>query len=152
MALNTKGRITEIVDGLRQSNNSLRELTDELSKQLQQSLLPVASAEVRKCIEGMLAHLERQIQLEERNGYLAEVLDQYPNWHPQVEHLRQQHALLHQQLKEMHDRVAGRPGSDALPMEIQRQVIDWINTYNEHQQRETALIQDAFTLETGVGE
>jgi hypothetical protein len=92
------------------------------------------------------------VELEMKEDYLVNVLEQYPNWHPQVEHLRQQHFLLHRQLREARDRIAGMTANGIAGREIRRQLEDWMNTYNEHLQQENKLVQDAFTQETGVGE
>ncbi len=145
-------RLSDTVDALRSCNESLRVLTDKLAKQLDSKSTPATTPDVLSLLEDMLENLTRQFALEERHGYLADVLEQFPSWHPQVEHLRQQHGLLTQQLREMRNRVAESSGAQAPALPIRRQLVDWINTYNEHEQRETALIQDSFTLEPGVGE
>lgn len=83
---------------------------------------------------------------------MQDVLKQYPNWRPQVHHLRQQYAMLRQQLSEVRNSIAALSTEEPIGREIQRQLTDWMNTYYEHGHRETSLIQDAFILETGVGE
>jgi hypothetical protein len=103
-------------------------------------------------LDALLVNLRQQFELEEKDGYLEDVLEQYPNWHPQVRHLRQQHELLRHQLCEVRNRIAALSTGEPVGPEIQRQLADWMNTYEEHRHRETSLIQDAFTLETGAGE
>jgi hypothetical protein len=152
MSRESRKRLTDTIDGLKRHNDLLGLLMDEL-----RDLLEAASAfENRKPIlttlDALLVNLRQQFELEEQGGYLEDVLDRYPNWHPQVVHLRQQHALLRQQLCEARNRIATLPPDAAIGDEIRRQLADWMSTYDEHRHRETALIQDAFALETGVGE
>ncbi len=145
-------RLTDTIDALKRHNDLLSLLMDELPDLLEGA----ADCENRKPIlmtlEALLVNLRRQFELEEKGGYLEDVLDRYPNWHPQVVHLSQQHALLRQQLCEARNRIAKLPAGAPIAQEIQRQLVDWMKTYREHRCRETALIQDAFSLETGVGE
>lgn len=152
MAAGTTNRLESIVAELRRCNELLRVLSNSLVEQLQEPDDAATRGCVLDILDEMLKNLLQQFQLEEKNGYMAEVLEQFPNWHPQVEHLRQQHGLLHQQLVEIRDRIAAQPADSRLIAEMRRQLVDWTNTYNEHQEREAVLIQDAFTLETGVGE
>jgi hypothetical protein len=130
----------------------LRVLTDDLTELLEEPAEKANTKWVLSVVDTMLDNLKDQFQLEEQDEYLAEVLQHYPNWHPQIEHLRQQHNLLHDQLCEIRERLATDVEESTVPFEARRQLRDWIHTYNEHQRRERQLIQDAFTLETVAGE
>lgn len=148
----TKNRLSETIEQLHQSNELLRALTDELSELLEEPADQATNRWVLAALDKMLVNLQQQFELEEDQGYLVDVLEQFPNWHPQVGHLRQQHTLLHRQLKEIRDRIAGASADVCVILESRRAVSDWIATYNEHQSRERQLIQDAFNFDAGEGE
>lgn len=152
MAKTTTNRLSNAVEELGRCNALLRLLTDDLAELLEEPAERATTRWVLGVLEAMLDNLQQQIRHEEEHDYLAEVLEQYPSWHPQVEHLRQQQQLLHRQLREIRERIAAGADDAAVLFEARRQLRDWIEAYNEHQRRETRLIQDAFTLETGVGE
>ncbi len=107
---------------------------------------------VAEIVDKMLANLREQFRVEEQGGYLVEVLEQYPEWHPQVQHLQQEHRLLEGQLGEITARMRRQRLSGRLSPECRRQLQDWITWYRQHQHRETALVQEAFVLEVGEGE
>lgn len=142
--------ISNTVKKLRACNQTLRQLTDQAPPILDRSPQESTLQELNTLLDQMIQNLSLQFQIEEAGGFMAGVYEKYPNWHPQVEHLRQQHCLLRKQLQEIRDRLVSGP---AAPLtEVRRQMKDWINTYNEHQAREASLIQDAFILDTGAGE
>lgn len=103
-------------------------------------------------VDRMLSNLREQFQIEEAGDYMAEVLEQYPAWHPQVIHLQQEHRLLEGQLQDITARMRQELGAGRLSAECRRQLGDWIVWYHEHQRREAALVQEAFVLEVGQGE
>jgi hypothetical protein len=145
-------RLTDTIDALERHNDLLGLLMDELRDLLEGASDFENRKPIQTTLDALLVNLRQQFELEEKGGYLEDVLDRYPNWHPQVVHLRQQHALLRQQLCEARKRIATLSPGEPLGQEVQRQLVDWMNTYDEHRHRETALIQDAFALETGAGE
>lgn len=103
-------------------------------------------------VDKVLANLREQFQIEEQGGYMVDVLEQYPEWHPQVVHLQQEHQLLERQLREITTRMRRERLTGLLSCECRRQLQDWITWYRQHQHRETALFQEAFVLEVGQGE
>jgi hypothetical protein len=152
MVDNIETRLTGTLDGLKRQNELFGLLQEELRDRLEGASYFENRKAILTTLDALLVNLRQQFELEERDGYLEDVLKQYPNWHPQVVHLRQQHELLRHQLCEVRNRITALSTGEPIGREIQRQLVDWMNTYAEHRRRETALIQDAFTLETGAGE
>lgn len=97
-------------------------------------------------------YLQQQFDVEESDGYLHEVLDEFPNWHPQVEHLQQEHRLLQQQFVQIRDRLEATPINSAMSHEVRHQLGDWIDSFRQHQGRENRLIQEAFSIDLGGGD
>lgn len=145
-------RLEATVGELQRCNELLRLLTDDLAELLEELSDKVTTKWVVNVLQAMLENLRTQSDKEEESDYFAEVLNQYPNWHPQIEHLRQQHSLLYKQLEEIYLRIAKNPEDSEVLFEVRRQLGDWIKTYNEHEARERRLLQDAFLLELGAGD
>ncbi|HUG94304.1 MAG TPA: hemerythrin domain-containing protein [Planctomycetaceae bacterium] len=103
-------------------------------------------------LDGLLETLPRQFLLEEQGGYLAEVLDQYPSWRPQVDGLRRQHGELYATLDRLRDRVAGgRPFGHAAA-DVRRELRDWMHRLIAHNRHENRILQTAMNLEVGTGD
>lgn len=144
-------RLSSTVERLKHSNDLLHLLMDDLRELLEEPPDTENAQWTLAVLDKMLDNLQQQFELEEQQGYMADVLAQFPSWHPHVEHLRQQHTLLHQQLREMRDRLAA-DRSGIVVREVRRHFDDWMQAYDEHEQRERKLIQEAFTIEPGAGE
>lgn len=145
-------RITDTVERLARHRELLAVLIDELHDLLNEPDDPANDRFLVEIVDQMLENLDRQFELEEQDGYLADVLDEYPNWHPQVKHLLEEHHMLHEHLRQIRDRLESQVRVRTAPTAIRRQLIDWIDAYRQHDRRETDLLQEAFTLEVGVGE
>jgi hypothetical protein len=101
-------------------------------------------------LDGLRVSLANQFDREEQDGYLEEVLLQFPNWSPQVERLRQQHQILLAQLRALRDRVErDRPFPENLQA-ARRHLERWTIRLAAHEQHETRLLQAAFNLDIGA--
>lgn len=152
MAVRTGQRAKATAGQLRAANERLSVLMEELRQLLDEPAECENRGAVLSLLDKMLANLQAQFNLQEQEGYLAAVLEQFPSWHPQVEHLQQQHRLLHRQLREIRERIARDVEARVVIREVRRQLRDWMQTYQEHDRRESDLLQEAFILDTGVGE
>lgn len=151
MRAQSTSRLSLTVEKLQRSSALLRLLIDDLRELLEEPPDRENARWMLVVLDKMLENLEQQFELEEQQGYLADVLEQFPSWHPHVEHLRQQHALLHQQLREVRDRLAADRRKTVVH-EMRRHLRDWIQAYEDHERRERDLIQEAFTVEPGAGD
>lgn len=142
-------RLKNTIERLRHCDQLLRLLIDDAREMLDE---PAEAEWLLPVVTRMLDNLSTRIDLEEWEGYLADVLDRYPNWHPQIVHLQQEHRLLVRQLQEICNRIKEQSPSSPVGLECRRQVRDWIDIYLAHQQREQTLVQEAFVLEVGEGE
>src|SRR3990172_6700611 len=59
-------------------------------------------------LDALLDTLPREFRLKSRDGYLQEVLEEYPSWYRHVEGLRQEHEALYHNLRELRDGIARR--------------------------------------------
>ncbi len=126
----------------------LDDAEDMLREQPDEEYAPWLSAVVDKILENFVD----QAQIEEDGNYLEHVLEQYPTWHSQIQHLQDEHQLLEGQLRDIAQRISGEAASGGITRECRRQLKDWIAWYRNHQHREIRLVQEAFVLEVGQGE
>lgn len=145
-------RFSETIEALRQVEDLLQLLLDDATELLAEPSDAQNDRWLTAVVDKMLANLREQFRIEEQGGYMSEVLERYPAWHPQVLHLQQEHRLLEQQLQEIADRMQSERRDWSLSQECRRQLADWVNWYREHRRRENGLIQEAFVLEVGQGE
>jgi glutamine synthetase adenylyltransferase len=148
----TTTRFSETIDALRQVEDLLQLLLDDATELLAEPTDEENHRWLVVIVDKMLANLLEQFRIEEHGGYMSNVLEQYPAWHPQILHLQQEHRLLEQQLQEIANRIQSERRDWSLSQECRRQLADWINWYRQHRRREIALVQEAFVLEVGQGE
>jgi hypothetical protein len=103
-------------------------------------------------LDALLETLPREFDLEEEDGYMAEVLERYPSWSPQVIRLRNDHDHLFSKLKELRGRVERNIWISPIANEVRRDLRDWILKLIAHNRGETRLIQTAMNLEVGTGD
>jgi hypothetical protein len=145
-------RFARTVEQRADARGLLRLLLDDLMELLAEPAEPRNAPWIVAVVEKILENIAHQSQCEAQRDYFADVIQQFPSWHPQVEHLRQEHYLLEHHLREIRDRIRQQASCGALPIESYRRLKDWRTAFLDHDRRETALIQDAFTLEVGAGE
>lgn len=142
-------RLKDTVERLRQCDKLLRLLIDDAREMLDE---PADAQWLGAVVSKMADNLATRIGLEQWEGYLADVLDRYPSWHPQIVHLQQEHRLLARQLKEIRDRITAEAPGGPASLACRRQLSDWIHAYQARQEREEKLLQEAFVLDAGQGE
>lgn len=90
-------------------------------------------------------HLERHFALEERGGYMLDVVAMLPEASAQVEQLRQQHAQILRRVKELireGDMIAAQMGGSVA--ELRQRVQQVLSLIRQHETDENALIQHVF--------
>jgi hypothetical protein len=95
-------------------------------------------AALRARLEAVRIHLVEHFRLEERGGYMAEVVEPRPHLAREAEELHDQHRHLLQSLDEL-IREAGGPAP-----ELADKVAAWLAELQGHESRENRLIQTAF--------
>ena len=131
-------------EGLRQAHARLRKDLGELEAAARApagAAAPALGALLRRA----RAHLAEHFRFEEENGYLSAVLLRDPNRGRRVEQLRDEHRRLFAALEALLD-AAGRGATDA----GRANVLEWVAAVRRHEEREDALVQDVFTVDTGT--
>ncbi|GAB4137964.1 MAG: hypothetical protein Tsb009_05770 [Planctomycetaceae bacterium] len=103
-------------------------------------------------LDALLETLPSEFALQEDGGYMADVLETFPNWSGYVADLQQERERLYNNLKQLRDQVARDESYDQLSSDLQKNLRNWmlgIAAFHRHERR---LIQSAYNLEVGVGD
>lgn len=103
-------------------------------------------------LDALLDTLPREFDLQEDDGYLTEVLDNYPNWMRAVEQLHLERDSLFQKLKELRDQVSHQESFTDIANLLRLKLRDWMMTLIAYHRHENRLVQTALNLEVGVGD
>ena len=103
-------------------------------------------------LDALLDTLPREFRLEDEDGYMAVVLEAFPNWAGRVERLHHDHHRLFLKLQELRGRINCENWIAPIANEVRRDLRDWMLTLIAHHRAETRLVQTALNLEVGVGD
>jgi hypothetical protein len=103
-------------------------------------------------LDALLDTLPREFDLEEEDGYLTEVLENYPAWSPEVDELQSEHAMLFAMLKQLRAKIAAQSSFAALAQDVRDGLREWILTLVAHNRNENRLLQTAMNLDVGCGD
>lgn len=103
-------------------------------------------------IDALLKTLPDEIAVQSRDGYLHEVLEENPNWEPQVEHLRREKVALFQKLQELRDGIGHPERYTMVAAQVQISLRDWMHAFTAHHRHERRIFQQAFTVDFGGGD
>ncbi|MDA1017191.1 MAG: hypothetical protein O3A00_22380 [Planctomycetota bacterium] len=89
---------------------------------------------------------------DEGEGYLAEVLEEYPSWSPQVDLLMAERDILFEKLQEVRSQLDARVRFAYMANELKHELREWMNRFVAFHRHERRLLQSAYTLEIGIGD
>ena len=129
----------------------------QLSRVLKQHIANQPSANMGPWIEGLRAafdrlhvHIERNIEMKTRDGYLETILNERPTLARQVEAVRNEHGqLLRMGQGLRNDLAAIRPQDNLLVAEACLRVQRFMNVVAQHEQRENMIVMFAFNQDLG---
>lgn len=103
-------------------------------------------------LDALLETLPVEFDLEDEDGYMAEVLERFPSWSGAVERLHRDHDALFARLKELRGRIERGNWISPVADVVRRELRDWMLSLNAHRRGETRLMQTAMNLEIGSGD
>jgi hypothetical protein len=103
-------------------------------------------------LEALLDTLPRQIAIKEIDGYLDQVLNEYPSWYRHVEELQNEERLLVLSLQSLFDRLNSSEPYEHAAARVKIALRDWMKRLTAHHRHENRLLQTAMNLEVGVGD
>jgi len=103
-------------------------------------------------LDALLDTLPREFALRDSGGYLSEVLELYPNWSGQVDHLRSERDLLYEKLQQLRQRVAQDASFTQIAADLRGDLCDWMQSFVAHHRHERRIVHVAYTLDVGTGD
>jgi hypothetical protein len=100
----------------------------------------------------LLQTLPRDFQLQDEGGYLAEVVEEFPNWSVQVNRLLQERETLFSNLNQLRERITQEIPFAEIAEKLRHDLHGWMASYVAFQRHERRLVQTAFNLDVGVGD
>lgn len=102
-------------------------------------------------IEALLDQMPEEHRLKSRGGYLAEVLEEFPNWNHEVRNLKSEQYQLYDTLSDLRDQLEDGSFTEASAQFMKVAVENWIATFVSHRRNEQTLLQTALNLDIGGG-
>ncbi len=136
---------TNLAEGLLRAHRALENEMERLQKQVtittHEELTSLGAS-----LEKVHTHLLNHFRFEEQDGYMTEVAQRAPQKDRTIQALLDEHQTMAQKLEELR-KETGQAITylDSLCSKIQ----DWIKQVNDHEQRENALVLDAFQVDIG---
>lgn len=127
-------------------------LLGDLRNLLQEPPTPETVHWLETVLDALLKTIPEGFALKSDEGYLQQVLDDFPNWHPQVERLENEHFSLYRRLRQLRERIQLNQDFTSIASEVSCELRDWMEALKSHHQREQRLVLLAANLEVGGGD
>lgn len=145
-------RTNAVADELRACSELDSLLLDELSDLLNEAVDKEDTTWMQSSLSILCETVDREFALEDGDGYLATVLEEFPNWDNRVEALRQQRDQLHQRLHMMRMTLGEVRAESRLVRGWRDTFRQWILEYSQHRRAERDILQEAVVRDIGVGD
>ena len=100
----------------------------------------------------LLQTLPRDFELQDEGGYLAEVIEAFPNWSVQVDRLLQERETLFSNLRRLRERITQEIPFSEIAQKVRHDLHGWVTSFVAFQRHERRLVHTAFNLDVGVGD
>ena len=112
--------------------------------------MPRKMSSVQFTMKSFARHLKRMLELEERDGYLAVVLEEKPNLDGRIRRLKREHQEFQERLEELAPEISSLT---ALPDDqfefVCSQIAELLDRVDQHDVAEIELIQDTLLHDEG---
>jgi hypothetical protein len=103
-------------------------------------------------LDALLDALPREFELKSQDGYLSEVLLEFPNWENHVERLEQQHVELFESLHDLREQIVARHPLEEIAQRLRVDLQEWLAAFVALHRQEQNLVLTAVNLEVGTGD
>jgi hypothetical protein len=103
-------------------------------------------------LDALVDTLPKEFALKSRNGYLSDVLLEFPNWDREVDRLEEQHVRLYKRLRQLRDRVVTGRALDLIAERLRGDLQNWMESFTTLHHQERELVMEAVNLEVGTGD
>ena len=103
-------------------------------------------------LDALLDTIPREMELQRDGGYLADVIEEFPNWSPIVGQLQERQERLYRDLGRLRDRAAWDEPVEEIAGDVRRELQQWMHGFAAHQRHQRRILQTAFNLDVGAGD
>ena len=132
----------EFAAEMHQAHAQLRQVLGEV-----EAALSGPSDRLATELERLLSIVDEHFDLEEKDGYMAPILEQSPQLEHQVKALLDEHRELDHRLRSLIEEA--RSATEVTPT-LADGVRGWLKKIRSHEARENALVQDFYTQDIGT--
>lgn len=137
---------------LRQCSELQYILLGDLREMLDEPLTPQTRCWMLAVVDTLLEMIPREHRLMSVDGYLSEVLSEFPNWTSRVDKLEAEHFGLFDRLSDLRDELEQQRTERTATQTLKLSLQNWMTAFAAHRRHESALILDAVNVEIGGGD
>jgi hypothetical protein len=100
-------------------------------------------------LDELVGTLPREFHLREEGGYLADVVERFPNWSDRVDRLHHEYENLIEGLHELRDEMMQTDWAAESATHMRRELAEWVNCMVAQDRHERRLMQLATNLDIG---
>jgi hypothetical protein len=126
-------------------------LLGDLREMLDEALTPQARKWMLSILDVLLENLPREHRLKSVDGYLHEVLVEFPNWSGHVDRLESEDYELYDRLSDLRDHLELDTLEPEAVKELRYRLQEWMQALVTHRMQETSLLLAAVNTDIGGG-
>jgi hypothetical protein len=127
-------------------------LLGDLREMLEEPVTPQGRNWMLAVVDTLLDMLPHEHRLKSVDGYLSEVLTEFPNWTGHVDRLEAQHYDLYDRLSDLRDELEVETRDRTAANVLRYSLQEWMEAFVEHRRRESELLQSAMCTDIGGGD
>ncbi|MFV0446808.1 MAG: hypothetical protein ACK5Q5_24820 [Planctomycetaceae bacterium] len=126
-------------------------LLGDLREMLEEPLTTQTRKWMLSVLDVLLDNLPQEHRLKSVDGYLGEVLQEFPNWQGRVDRLESQHYELYDRLSDLRDDLEVDALESSVAQALRYGLHEWMEALVAHRLQETDLLQSAVNTDLGGG-
>ena len=144
----------ELAEWMQREHKKVEVLVNSLREEI--AVIPKVNVEswldrLRDRYDHFRAHVVKHMALEEKDGYLAEVLERRPTLHDGVERLKREHGELTRMLASIHQALQDVGGDDRILIrDCCRRIEHMLADAERHENEENLMVLSVFSQDIGT--
>ncbi len=127
-------------------------LIGDLRDLLEEPPTPMNRNWIRAVLDALLSTLPQEFAFKDADGYLSEVLEEFPTWSPQVETLVSERDVLFEKLQSLRQQLNARVRFKEIAEQLKSELRDWMLSFTAFHRHERRLLHSAYTMDVGAGD
>ena len=124
-------------------------LLGDLREMLEEQTTPQSRKWMLAVLDTLLDMLPREHRLKSLDGYLAEVLTEFPNWSVHVDRLEAEHYDLYDRLSDLRDALEDGSPQGQAANSLRFSLQQWMEAFARHRRHESDLLVSSVNIDIG---